>query len=86
MFVRVTAKAQDAPAAEALAAPMVAEVRKLLGHFVYGVNVAGLETVVVQELALQGKKLATAESCTGGLLAKRITDQPAHRMFLAMVW
>ena len=76
MFVRVTAKAQDAAAAEALAAPMVAEVRKLLGHFVYGVNVAGLETVVVQELALQGKKLATAESCTGGLLAKRITDQP----------
>ena len=31
MFVRVTAKAQDAAAAEALAAPMVAEVRKLLG-------------------------------------------------------
>lgn len=76
MFVRVTAKAQDAAAAEALAAPMVAEVRKLLGHFVYGVNVAGLETVVVQELARQGKSLATAESCTGGLLAKRITDQP----------
>lgn len=76
MFVRVTAKAQDAAAAEALAAPMVAEVRKLLGHFVYGVNVAGLETVVVQDLARQGKTLATAESCTGGLLAKRITDQP----------
>ena len=76
MFVRVTAKAQDAAAAEALAAPMVAEVRKLLGHFVYGVNVVGLETVVVQELARQGKTLATAESCTGGLLAKRITDQP----------
>ncbi len=76
MFVRVTAKAQDAAAAEALAAPMVAEVRKLLGHFVYGVNVAGLEAVVVQELARQGKTLATAESCTGGLLAKRITDQP----------
>lgn len=76
MFVRVTAKAQDAAAAEALAAPMVAEVRKLLGHFVYGVNVAGLETVVVQELVRQRKTLATAESCTGGLLAKRITDQP----------
>jgi len=76
MFVRVTAKGQDAASAEALAAPMVAEVRKLLGHFVYGVNVTGLEAVVVTELARMGKTLATAESCTGGLLAKRITDQP----------
>ena len=75
MFVRVTAKAQDAAAAEALAAPMVAEVRKLLGDVVYGVNVAGLETVVVSELARLGKTVSTAESCTGGLLAKRITDQ-----------
>jgi len=76
MFVRVTAKAQDAAAAEALAAPMVAEVRKLLGHFVYGVDVTGLEAVVVAELASLRQTLATAESCTGGLLAKRITDQP----------
>jgi len=76
MFVRVTAKAQDAAAAAALAAPMVAETRRLLGHFVYGVNVSGLEEVVVTELARQGKSLATAESCTGGLLAKRITDMP----------
>ena len=76
MFVRVTAKAQDAAAAEALAAPMVAEVRRLLGDVVYGVNVPGLETVVVSELARLGKTVSTAESCTGGLLAKRITDQP----------
>ena len=76
MFVRVTAKAGDSVAAEALAAPMVAEVRRLLGNVVYGVNVPGLEAVAVAELSRLGKTLATAESCTGGLLAKRITDQP----------
>lgn len=76
MFVRVTAKAGDAVAAEALAAPMVADVRRLLGDVVYGVNVPGLEAVAVAELSRLGKTLATAESCTGGLLAKRITDQP----------
>ena len=76
MFVRVTAKAQSAEAAETLAMPVVDEVRRRLGDVVYGVNVAGLEAVVVDELRQRGQSLATAESCTGGLLAKRITDQP----------
>lgn len=74
MFVRVTAKARNAAAAHDLAAPMVAQVRSLLGDVVYGVDVAGLETVVVEELLRRGETLATAESCTGGLLSKRITD------------
>ncbi|WP_300882180.1 competence/damage-inducible protein A [uncultured Desulfovibrio sp.] len=76
MFVRVTAKAADAAAAEALAAPLVEAVRRRLGDVVYGVNVASLESVVLPELIRRGQTLVTAESCTGGLLAKRITDQP----------
>lgn len=76
MFVRVTAKADDPAAAEALAAPLVVAVRERLGDVVYGVNVAGLESVVLPELIRRGLTLTTAESCTGGLLAKRITDQP----------
>lgn len=42
----------------------------------YGVNVPSLESVVVPELIRRKLSLTTAESCTGGLLAKRITDQP----------
>lgn len=76
MFVRVTAKAADATAAEALAAPLVEAVRRRLGDVVYGVNVPSLESVVLPELIRRGQTLVTAESCTGGLLAKRITDQP----------
>ena len=37
---------------------------------------ASLEGVVVRALAEKGWKLATAESCTGGLIANRITDIP----------
>ena len=76
MFVRVTAKAQDAAAAEALAAPVVARVQELLGDVVYGVDVDNLESVVVPLLMQRGQSVATAESCTGGLLAKRLTDVP----------
>lgn len=76
MFVRVTAKAESAEAAEALAAPTLARVRELLGDVVYGVDVDNLESVVVPELARRGQTVATAESCTGGLLAAAITDVP----------
>ncbi len=76
MFVRVTAKAGDEDAARALAAPLVDAVCERLGDVVYGVDVPSLEAVVVTGLARAGLRLVTAESCTGGLLAKRITDQP----------
>ena len=76
MFVRITAKAANAAAAEAMAEPMLRAVRQRLGDVVYGVDVSSLEAVVVEELRQQQRTLATAESCTGGLLAKRITDQP----------
>lgn len=76
MFVRVTAKARDEAEARALARPLVEAVCARLGDVVYGVDVPSLEAVVVRGLAAAGLTLVTAESCTGGLLAKRITDQP----------
>lgn len=81
MFIRVTAKAETSAAALALCEPMVAEICRRLDEAVYIVNEDGtsdscLEQVVVQALGARGMTLATAESCTGGLLAKRITDVP----------
>ena len=74
MFVRVTAKAATKEEADAMCQPVVEEIRRRVGNFVYGVDVETLEELVVNELRRTGKKLATAESCTGGLLGKRITD------------
>lgn len=74
MYVRVTAKAKTQEEAQALCKPLVAEVQRRLDDFVYGTDVASLEVVVIRELQKQGKLLATAESCTGGMLAERITD------------
>lgn len=74
MFVRVTAKAATEAEADALCAPVIEEIRRRVGSFVYSVDVDSLEALVVDTLRAAGKTLATAESCTGGLLAKRITD------------
>ena len=73
-FVRITAKAETAEEAEKLCAPVVTEVVETLGDYVYGVDVESLEEVVGKALAEQGLTLAVAESCTGGLLSKRLTD------------
>ena len=75
--LRATARAENETAAEALLAPVVEGVRGLLGDIVYGVDVAGLEYVCVEGLKQRGWTLATAESCTGGRLAARLTAIPS---------
>lgn len=72
MFVRVTARAESEEAAEALCRPVVEEICRRYGDVVYGVDVDNLESVVVRLLSEKGLHLATAESCTGGLVAKLI--------------
>ena len=75
-MLRATAKAPTAAQAEALLAPLVQQVRDALGDVVYGVDVGSLEEVVSRLLQERSLTLSTAESCTGGLIAKRVTDIP----------
>lgn len=75
-FARITAKADTVEQAEALLEPVVKQVVDMLGEDVYGVDADSLEQVVGDGMRARGLKLAVAESCTGGLLSKRITDQP----------
>ena len=74
--LRATAKAESRAAAEAMLAPVVEEVRSLLGDYVYGVDVKGLEDVCFRLLKEKQLTLATAESCTGGRVASRMTALP----------
>lgn len=74
--LRITAKADTVEQAQAMIAPVEQEVRDLLGDKVYGADVSSLEEVVVPLLAQKGLTLGCAESCTGGLIAKRVTDVP----------
>ncbi|MCD8100295.1 MAG: competence/damage-inducible protein A [Oscillospiraceae bacterium] len=76
VFLRITAKAADAKTAEAMIAPVAEEVRALFGDFVYGTDCAGLEWRCLELLRERGMTFSAAESCTGGLVAKRMTDVP----------
>lgn len=72
--IRVTAKAKNKAEAEQAAAPMIGEIRRRLGDFVYGMDVPNLHSVVVGLLREQKLMIATAESCTGGMLSQRLTE------------
>lgn len=74
MFVRVTARAETEEQARVMMKPLSDAIRERIGHYVYGSDCESLEELAVRELLKAGKTLATAESCTGGLLSKRITD------------
>ena len=55
---------------------MEEELRALFGHKIYGADIASLEEAVFSLLRERGLTLGSAESCTGGLIAKRMTDLP----------
>ena len=76
VMLRLTAKAASKEEADQLMAPVLEQVCETLGDIIYGVDTGSLENTVVSLLAQQGLTLAMAESCTGGLTSKRLTDIP----------
>ena len=74
--LRITAHADTEAEAMALIDPVEAQVKEILGDVVIGVNVESVEEVCLSLLKEQGLTLGTAESCTGGLIAKYMTDLP----------
>ena len=73
-MLRLTAKGRDESECEGRMAPLFRDVKARLGDKLYGVDVPNLESRVLELLKSRGRTFAAAESCTGGLIAKRITD------------
>jgi nicotinamide-nucleotide amidase len=74
--LHLTAQASDRLAADAALDAAVQELHTALGPSVYSVDGRSLEAVVGDLLRAQRMTIAVAESCTGGLLASRLTDVP----------
>jgi nicotinamide-nucleotide amidase len=74
--LRITAQGFVQNENERLIAAVVAKIRERIGAYIYGYDSDNLETVIGRILKKAGWWLATAESCTGGLIAHRLTNVP----------
>jgi len=78
--VRILARGRKGEVEPLLAAD-VAEVRRRVGEFVFAEGDETLESVVGRMLVERGLTISTAESCTGGLIAARLTDVPGSSAY-----
>ncbi len=76
VILRITAKAKNKDEAEKLVLPVEKSIRDRLGNQVYGEGETSIEEVLGKMLVDNNLSIATAESCTGGLLAGRIINYP----------
>lgn len=80
-FLRPFARANTAEEADARIAEVVRAISARLGPIVYGIGHETMESVTGELLAKAELSVATAESCTGGLIAERITDVPGSSVY-----
>ena len=71
--IRITARAASDEDGEKMCRAYARKFYDLLGDAVYDEDVAGLEETVVRTLKEKGLTVSTAESCTGGMIAERVT-------------
>lgn len=74
--IRLTALADTQEEARALIAPVESEVRSRIGNVIFGADDDTIERVIRTELEKRGWTIGTAESATGGLVARRLTSLP----------
>jgi nicotinamide-nucleotide amidase len=79
--LHLRAWSSDYPAAEHMLDEMIERISFALGENVFTSNGEMLEEIVARELALNQATVATAESCTGGLLAERLTRIPGSSSY-----
>ena len=79
--LRVTTRAATTQEAEEKIAPVAEEILFRLGNYYFGEDNETLESAIGKLLTQRGATLALAESCTGGLLAKRLTDGAGSSTF-----
>ena len=72
--IRITARAENDSSAEKMCRAYATKFYDLLGDAVYDEDVTGLEETLVHTLKEKGLTIATAESCTGGMIAQRLTN------------
>ena len=81
--LHLRARCGTAEEAEALLAEVAPPIEALLGDRIYSRNGDPIEAVVGAKLRALGATLSVAESCTGGLLAGKLTSVPGSSEYFA---
>lgn len=76
IYLRITAKAASEDEARSLIERREADIRGIIGEYIWGVDSDSLEGIIGSLLVRKGLTIATAELYTGGLLASMMTDVP----------
>jgi nicotinamide-nucleotide amidase len=79
--IHLRAWSEDAAATERMLQEMVERITLALGEGLFTTNGETLEEVVARDLTMNQASVATAESCTGGLLAQRLTRTPGSSVY-----
>lgn len=75
VLLRITAAAENKEKAEKMINPVIKQIKSVIGsENIYGIDTGNLQTALVHKLKEKHLKIATAESITGGLISKRITE------------
>jgi nicotinamide-nucleotide amidase len=82
----IIATAEDKDKAQRMAEKDEKTLRNVLGELIYGTGEQTLAEVVGAKLAQQKKTITVAESCTGGTLAKLLTDIPGASRYFTYGW
>ncbi len=80
-WVKVVVRDRDQEAAASRLAEIDGRVRGALGHYLYGIDDDTLAIVLGRRLLDSDYRIATAESCTGGLVGARLTDVPGSSAY-----
>ena len=76
VHIRLTVEGHDEEESSTILSDLTAKIVEKMGRNVIAYDDETLVTKVANLLLAQGKRLAVAESCTGGMLGKLITDLP----------
>lgn len=82
--LRITAKETSDKLANDLLTPVIEKVKSMLGNNIYSLEGKSMPEVVYELLKNYNKKVAFAESCTGGMLSSQMVDIPGSSSVLDM--